>query len=168
MTTLTSVSPSVSLPPFGNWTRYILTAKDHEDWVFESTQYYNRSNQWWTIDFNAMPMSPQYSNSPAMSEGWMKFNNQGAEDFKGWRTPFFQDPEYIYKALRLCLRHYNNSFRYYNNKMSNEDQKKIWHWAFENLIVYKITFNLNTLTATKEQIDFKKDCCPKSISPVST
>lgn len=160
MTTLSNVLPSVSLPPVGNWTRYILTVKDHEDWVFEYTLYYSRTSEWWTVDFNVPPISPQYSSSPAMSEGWMKINNQGAEDFEQWRTPFFQTPESVYKTLRLCLRSCNKRMR-----LSNEEQKKIWHWAFENLIVYKITFNLNTLTANKEQIDFKKDCCPKSISP---
>lgn len=160
MTTLQAPIASVQTPPFGNLTRYILTVKDHEDWIFLSTEYYGRSSQWWDMNFDRVidhSSRPYYRDE----KGWIKIGNQGAVNFEKWETPLFGSPEDVYKLLRACMRRNRG-----NNKPTPDEQKKIWEWAFDNLMVYEIKFNLHTLTATKTLIDFRKDCCPKNISRV--
>lgn len=160
MTALQTPPTNVQAPPFGNLTRYILTVKDHEDWVLEASEYNHRSHAWWDMNFDQIPNHQgTYWRSV---NGWIKIENQGAVDFVKWETPFFSHPDEVYKLLRACMRRCKN----YGTNPTPDEQKKIWKWAFENLLVYEIKFNLHTLTATKTLIDFKKDCCPKNISQV--
>ena len=154
-------------PPFGNWTRYILTIRDHEEWIFQSNDHY-RSDEWWNVNVNA---KPPYNNGPNHWRdhkdqlGWIKIEGQHAIDFQeGWQSPFFETPRQVYKLLRICLRRYQSG--YGNTPLTQVEQRRVWAWAKDNLVVYKINFNLHTLTATKEEISFKRDCCPKSISLV--
>jgi len=162
MTTMTAAPASVQAPPFGNWTRFLLTVKDHEEWIFESTEFF-RSDTWWDKDFSSPPtLSTSNSFWGVRNGGWVKVDGKAATDFTKYQSPFFQTPYEVYKLLRACMRRHNNGAN-----LTHDKQKEIWAWAFENLIVYELTFNMHTLTATKKQINFKKECCPKSISRVN-
>lgn len=162
MTTLTTSPTNVNVPPFGNWTRFTVTVKNHEDWILESTEQW-RDDQWWEMDFNKPP-NQRTIHWRSTTNGWIKFNKKDAVNFNKWECPFFVEPREIYKLLRGCMRRHNCAYN--TQPIDYERQKEIWAWAYENLIVNKITFNLHTLTATKEEIDFKKECCPRSISRV--
>ena len=162
MTTLSAAPVDIKLPPVGNWTRYTVTVKDHEDWVLESNPNW-RSDAWWEMDFNGSPKQ-RTNHWSCTTHGWIKIDKQDAVNFEGWESPFFVEPCEIYKLLRACMRRHNSG--YGTVPIDGEQQKEAWAWCFDNLIVHKITFNLHTLTGTKEEIDFKKECCPRNISTV--
>jgi len=158
----------VKAPPFGNLTRYILTIAKHEEWVFQARDSY-RDDPWWEVDVKAQqPSVVSNGCSNITNAGFLKVEGKDGKDFIEWETPFFQTPREVYKTLRACMRRRNMAYNPYNKStdLDTKAQRKIWRWAYDNLIVHKIVFNLHTLTATKSEINFKHDCCPKNISEV--
>lgn len=141
----------------GNWERYMVALKGHEEWVLHALDNWH-GYDWWSID--PATASPHASGGWCRAkDGWIKIEGQGAINFGEYEEPFFRSPRAIYKLMRACIRRRRAV-------IPDEEQKEAWAWAQENLVVYKFTLNLVTLQSTKEVIDFRTECCPKSISRV--
>jgi len=155
MTALATV-PNAPVLPHGNWERYMVALKGHEEWVMHALDNWYGYN-WWQI--NPATAANATGGYCRAYNGWIKIEGQGAINFNEWEEPFFKAPRAIYKLMRACMRRRRTA-------IPDEEQKEAWAWAQENLVVYKFTLNLVTLQSTRETIDFRTECCPKNISRV--
>jgi len=158
MTALATVANAPVLN-HGNWERYMVALKGHEEWVFNAKDYWFNES-WWEIDPSTALMNI-HSKWQRTINGWMKIEGADAVNFNEHENPFFDSPNDVYKMMRKAIRRNRHA-------VSAEQQREAWAWAQENLVVYKFTLNLITMQSTKEVIDFRKDCCPRNITTVSS
>ncbi len=151
----------------GIMTRYMLTVKGHEGWVFNSAEGW-RSDNWW--DFNPNPVISKPPDKVPYSEygGWIPIDCPVGRNLRQFEQVFFAEPYDIYKLLRACIRRNNYGGRYYvtgKQRLDPASQKEAWQWAKDNFKVYKIEIDLNTLDIDKTEIPWDT-CTPKNITTV--